>query len=229
MSTTKLYEVVLVGQLGGQEIVNRWNYQGSVNNVPSGDAFGLLSAMGLVPTGGAFVTGSLAAKIAIISSNGLEWTQALCRSVFDPHDFIDLPFVPHASGLVSGDVEAGFVAFGCRSNRVRTDIGRGYKRFAGVNESAVNSFGALTSGVLSELQDVATAMGNVLTYTESSLTDTFTPVIVGRLKYTTPHGNTAYKYYANEATQAEHLAVGVTWEAYDHVRSQVSRQIGKGK
>lgn len=226
--TNHLYEAVVIADFNGTEIVNRYNYLGDVVGVASGDAFGLASAMGYVPEAGVFTADSLAAEIAALVSNGIEWGQIIVRNIYVPTDFVELPFVPVAPGLVSGDVEAGFVAFGCRSNRVRTDIGRGYKRFAGVNESNVNSYGELTSGALAQLEVIAGLLQSTLTYTEGSDTNTYKPVIVGKEKIVVEGEPTLYRYYADEAEQLEHLAIGTTWEAYDHVRSQVSRKIGHG-
>ena len=226
---SELFEVVLSGTMGGQEIINRWNYNADVNTPDPLGAFGLLTAMGLVPSAGVFPTGTIGDAIADLTSNGLEWNQALCRSIYDPFDFIDTPYVPHVPGNQSGDVEAMFVAIGFRTNRVRTDIGRGYKRFAGVNESLVNSFGELTSTAISLANVLAGLMGDVLSFTDSSLTNTYTPVIVKKQMYTTPPSPKAYRYYPTYAEQADFLAQGVTWENYTTVRSQVSRQIGKGR
>jgi hypothetical protein len=224
----RLYEMTLVGSMLGVEIVNRWNYSGDISAAPSGGAFGLLSAMGFVPVAGVFPATTLAAALAAATSNGLEWRQALCKAIYTPADFIDLPFVPVAAGTQSGDVEAAFVSLGVRSNRVRTDISRGYKRFGGVNESLVNSFGQLTGSAVTLLQAIADKMTSVLTFTEGAFTNTYTPVVVKKLKYTTPSGKFAYKYNPDEAAQMLNLASGITWEGYSTVRSQVSRQFGHG-
>jgi len=225
----KLYEVTLVGDLGGQLLVNRWNYSGDGGDVPSGKAFGLASAMGFAPVAGVFPTGTIADAIAQFTSNGVTWNQCVVRAVYDPLDFVDVPFVPVASGLQSGDVEAMFVAYGIRSNRVRTDIGRGYKRFAGVNESHVSSLGVIDSTAIGLIEDLCVLMADVITFTESALTQSYTPVIAKKFPYTAPSGRTAYRYNPTEATQMAALADGITWEAYPTVRSQVSRQIGKGR
>lgn len=223
-----LYDVTVIADFNGTEIVNHYNYLGDVNDADSGDAFGLASAMGYVPVAGVFPDGTLADEIATLTSNGLQWHQIIVRNVYDPTDFVELPFVPVAPGLGSGDVEAGFVAFGCRSNRVRTDIGRGYKRFAGVNESAVNSFGELTSGAKTQLEVIAGKIQAVITFEEGAITNTYKPVIVGKEKIIVEGEPVKYRYYTSLEAQLDHIALGTVWEAYDHVRSQVSRKIGQG-
>jgi hypothetical protein len=108
------------------------------------------------------------------------------------------------------------------------DIGRGYKRFAGVSETASGGGGILESATLTALNSLATLMGDVITYTDGSLTDSFTPVIVKKFKLVRAGRKDVYKYYEDEAEQMANLAVGVVWESYNTVRSQVSRQYGRG-
>jgi hypothetical protein len=226
---THLYEIALIGNIGGlAEVVNRWNYRGDVNAVAGGDAAALVNAMGLNPTGGTFPTATIGAQLQLVVSTAVNWTQCLCRNVYDPTDFIDLPYVPLAAGAATGECLSPINAFGFRSNRTRLDIGRGYKRIPGVVETFVDNLGVINSTTQPALDTLAGLMGDVITFTDGSLTDSFTPVIVSKEKYTTPSGKTAYKYYPTESVQLTHLAVGVVWEAYTRVRSQVSRQIGRG-
>jgi len=225
----QLYEVTLIGRMGGlSNVINRWNYRGDVNGVVGGDAAGLVSAMGFEPVAGVFPADTIAADLQALVSNTVQWSSVLCRNVYDATDFIDLPFVPIATGVGTGEVQTPFVSFGLFSNRVRLDIGRGYKRFAGVLESQTNTLGDLTSGAVEDLGTLADAMGESLSFTDGTLTNTYLPVIVKKEKYTTPSGRTAYRYFASEATQLSNLAIGITWSGYGNVRSQVSRQVGRG-
>lgn len=227
--TTALYELTLIGNMGGvSTVINRWNYRGDISGVSGGDAAALVNAMGFNPTSGVFPADTLADALQSLVSNTVQWSSVLARNVYDDTDFIDLPFVPIATGDGTGEVQSPLIAFGLRSNRVRLDIGRGYKRFAGVLESQSGTLGDLTSGALSLLNALASKMGEVISYTDGTLTDTFTPCIVKKEKYTTPSGRSAYRYYASESTQLANLAVGIEWNSYSNVRSQVSRQVGRG-
>jgi hypothetical protein len=210
------------------QIINVWNYRGDVNGVSGGDAAGLVNAMGLNPTAGVFPADTIGDALQALLSNTVQWNSVLCRNVYDPLDYIDLPFVPVATGDGTGEVLSPINAFGLKSNRVRLDIGRGYKRFPGVLETQVATLGDLTSGAVTALALVASKMGEIITFTDGTLTDTFTPCIVGKKSYTTPRGKKAYKYWPTLTEQLTHLAVGVTWQGYSQVRSQVSRQVGKG-
>jgi hypothetical protein len=226
---THLYETTLIGNIGGlSEVVNRWNYRGEVNGVSGGDAAALVKAMGLDATAGVFPAATIGAQIQLVVSETVSWTQCLCRNVYDPTDFIDLPYVPTADGTAAGECLSPINAFGFRSNRTRLDIGRGYKRLPGVVETFVDNLGKINATTQPALDTLADLMGDIITFTDGSLTDSFTPVVVSKEKYTTPSGKTSYRYYATESVQLTHLAVGVVWEAYTRVRSQVSRQVGRG-
>jgi len=226
---TKLYEITLVGSYNGVvELVNRWNYRGDVNGVVGGDAAALAQAMGLVPTAGTFPAGKIGAALAALTNTIVQWRQILSRNVYDPTDFIDLPYVPPVQGLSTGECLSPINAYGLRSNRTRLDIGRGYKRFCGVSESASGGGGILESAALTGLNSLADLLGDVITYTDGSLTDSFTPCIVKKFKHVRVGRKDVYEYFEDPDEQMANLAVGVVWESYNTVRSQVSRQYGRG-
>jgi hypothetical protein len=227
--STQLYECTLIGNYNGQvELVNRWNYRGDVNGVSGGDAAALVHAMGFAPTGGTFPVSTIGASIQAITNTIVSWTQCLCRNVYDPTDFIDLPFSPSAQGANAGECLSPINAFGFRSNRTRLDIGRGYKRFCGVSEGESGGGGIVVPAAKTALDALAAQMGAIITFTAGGLTDTFTPVVVQKFKLVRAGRKDVYKYWDTPTEQLAHLAVGVTWEAYNTVRSQVSRQYGRG-
>jgi hypothetical protein len=81
------------------------------------------------------------------------------------------------------------------------------------------------------MANVAGAMNAVLTYIDEGNTLTFTPIVAAKEKY---QSNTnpvrfAYRYYASEALQLQHIMSSIIWSAYDTVRTQVSRQYGRGR
>ena len=227
---SRLYEVTLIAEYAGQQIVNRWNYLGTGDDVPSKPAFGLASALGAAETGTVFADGSLFKSLTTFQLSTLVYHQCLVRAVYVPVDFVDIPFPTGKPGaVVLTDGFSPFVAIGFRTNRVRTDIGRGYKRFAGISKSSTDDAGVIGSTLLANLAAIATQMGTILTFTEGSLTVNFAPVIVGKQNGKDEEPPFGYRYYPTEAQQAEHLASGVAFEPYTRVRSQVSRQYGKGK
>jgi len=232
--STHLYEVTLEGVLANQQIINRWNYRSDGDDVPSGNSFGLATAMGFVPVSGVFPDGTLADAMATIVTENISFLQVIVRAVYVATDFADIPFIPPAPGLkTTGETESPFVALGLRTNRVRQDIGRGYKRFAGVAEQSIGENGVVDSGTLGEVNTLAGFMSDVLSFTEDALTISFTPCIVKKQLYHPSEGKNAYRYIpvadGGESAQLDDIATGITWEGYTQVRSQVSRQYGKGR
>jgi hypothetical protein len=225
-----LYEVVLQQSYFGQEVINRFNYLGSGTPASVTGSFGLLSAMGFIPTSTTLLAGTVGAGIQGIQNAACSFVQALARAIYLDDDFFDNPFFANTVGGVGGlgDPVSPVNAFGFRSNRVKQSIGRGYKRFAGMSEGDTDSGGVLTTSAGIRLTNLRNEMGATLTYDDSGNTLTFTPCVAQKLKYTTPSGKTAYKYYPTEAAQAPHIANGIAWEFYPQLRTQTSRQYGRG-
>lgn len=224
-----LLEIVLTGQVYGELMVNRFNYRADGSVPASGYAFGLADVMGFHPASAVADGGTILSAITGLQVSAASWAQSICRDVYNPLDYDDFGFVPSVPGLVaSTDGAAPFYAMGLRTNRVRGDIGRGYKRIGGISEASVTAGGDIEAGALTGLGTLADLMSDVLSYTEGGVTVQYTPVVVSKEKYTSPSGKDAYRYYSTYAVQATHLAVGITWQPYETVRSQVSRQYGRG-
>ena len=225
-----LMEAVLEQRYANQQVINRWNYLAS--GTPGGTtlSFGLLSAMGALPVSTTLPTGTVMGSIQALQSQAVQFVQMTVRAVYDDDDFYGSPFLLNTTGLHGGtsDSESPVMAFGFRSNRVKQSIRRGYKRFVGVTEDDTAALSVLASTVTTYLAAIKAAMDEVLSYDDEGSTLTYTPCIASKEEYTTPSGKTAYKYYATESAQAAHLAVGVTWEPYSQVRTQNSRQYGRG-
>lgn len=225
-----LYEVTVQSEYFSQLCVNRWNYLGAGSPGTTTGAFGLAFAMGLVPTGDPPVVdpNSILGLMLNLQSTAVIYDSFLVRNVYDPLDFYSGGLIGITGLSTGGETEAPFIAYGLRSNRVRLDIRRGYKRLVGVVENAVTAGGVLVPAILTALQLIANAMSDPLDYSDSGATLTFNPCIVSKQPYTTPSGNTAYQYYPTEAQQLLHLAENINFEPYQNLRSQTSRQYGRG-
>jgi hypothetical protein len=225
-----LYEITLRAEYAGQQTINRWNYLSSGTPASVSGSFALASAMGFIraPSTPFYPAGTIFPAIWAIQSTGLSYREVVSKAIYDPVDFYTVPFVHGEAGAAEGVGASPFVALGMRSNRVRTDIDRGTKRFGGVSESVMGSAGVVETGAFTLLQVLADLMGDTLSYDDEGSTITFVPCVVSKLKYTTPSGKFAYKYYDTLSAQTPHIASGVSWEAYSQVRSQTSRQYGKG-
>jgi len=232
-----VYEVTLSGFYFLQGFINRWNYIGTGTPETATMAFHLNAALGFHPTGGTPASGTLLAAIIAVQSSSMEWSSALCLNPYDPTDFDDAPFVPVVVGIDSGGTAASPVlALGFRTNRVRLDIGRGYKRFGGLTEGIMTTGGGIEATFEADIEEIVARMSETLVVTDGAATLTFAPAVLQKEKYAVPDTDPvryAYRYWRpldeeGEAAQLALAASPVTWQAYQDVRSQVSRQYGRG-
>lgn len=233
---TVLLELVLSAQFAGQEIINRWNYLGTGTAGEGNAALALIQAFGCIPDGGVYPAGLPFRDMLNLQHTGLVYQFASARDVYSATNFAEVPFVPPAAGLnASGESASPFIAFGFRTNRTVFNISRGTKRLAGVGEGSMNTGGLVTDDAQAQMLLIAEAWTANLTQTLGGSDYTFAPVIVSKMKYLPPDrtvfnpAGKAYTYWQTYEIQSEHLALTPTWEIYNHVRSQTSRQYGKGR
>lgn len=223
-----LYEVVLRSQYFGQQCINVFNYVNSPGIGVTPNALELLTEMGFIPTGDPleFPADSVMALIQSISNTSVEFTSVEARELYSITDFYEAVYSPPIQGTAtSGDPVAPFMAYGLYSSRVRLDIRRAFKRFVGVSEGYVGSGGVLTAGITPVLVDLAAAMSAPLT----GLTAEYLPCVISREKIVDPEtGKVTYELYESEEEQYDHVAAPLTYTYYTTVRSQVSRQYGRG-
>jgi len=226
-----ILEVTLEQNLAGNQCINRFHYLGTGTPVGLTMSFALISAMGLIYEAGSvndFPADTIGKRLAAIQSASAHFIQVVARDIYPGPDFYQLPYIAGVAGQVAGECEPPFVAFGLTSPRVTTAIRAGQKRFAGVPESAVGSDGLLSTTPAANLQLLADAMGEVLTFSDTDNSLSFAPIIVSKKEYTTPRGNKAYEYWPTLTEQMAHIAQNITWNGKPAVRSQVSRQYGRG-
>jgi len=233
-----IYEVVLQQTYNGQQCINRWNYVGSGTPASVTGSFALVSALGAIYDGGAvppaYPPTKLMRLIAAMQSTSVTFDALSVKSIYSVTDFYESPFVQALTGTTTGtDPMSPFIAMGFRTNRVRTDVRRATKRFAGAIEGNSTGGGAISGTFLSgPMAAVAAAMSATLTYDDEGNTLTFTPCVCGKQSYPSNIAHperVAYKYYDTESEQMLHTAQGIVWDAYNTLRSQVSRQVGRGR
>lgn len=224
-----LYQVTLRQVYFNQEVINQWHYNGDGTVGTVSGSFGLLSALGFVESAGVYPAGRLFAALRAVQSDELDYVEVEAAAMYSPTDFYTLPFNPVPSGSKTGNAESPIVAYGFNTNRVRRDVRRGQKRLAGTVEDAIDSGGVVTGTMVTLLSTVAARMSEVVTYDDEGTTLSFAPVVLSYEAYITDSGRTAYRPYATEAAQLTHMATGVTWAVKPQVRSQVSRQYGRGR
>lgn len=224
-----LLEITLIQSYYDQQVINRFNYLGSGTPAAVSMSAGLAFAFGLTQDQTPPDHATLFGALLRIQATALTHIEAIVRNMYSTTDFFTIPFVAGITGENSDTATMSPTsAYGFRTNRVRSDVDRGQKRIAGVVESNVGAGGVLVGGALTPLGELATLMAANLTYDDEGNTLTFAPIIVGRKDYVTPSGNRAYKQYPTEAEQLDHIAQGFLWQVYNTVRTQTSRQYGRG-
>lgn len=228
----ELMELTLFQTYFNQKCVNRYNYVASGTPAAVTLSFALASIMGFLPTASDLADDTVGGSLQLFQSAGVSFDSVIARAVYIDDDFYDSPFLAGTHGLLTsgGQSQSPLDAFGFFSSRVKQSIGRGYKRYVGVCEATVDDGGVIASGSLGVLQDHADLLSATLNYTDEGNSLTFVPCIVQKEKYTVESsGKFAYRYYADQATQLTHTAQGVSWSPYETIRSQVSRQYGRGQ
>lgn len=221
-----IYEVSLYSTYYGQNCLNRWNYVSGGTPAAVSGSFGLAFAFGLANLAS---NTTVYYRINAVSSNQVTFTGYRVVNLYDPEDFYAAPFPTVQNGAINAEGMSPTQAYGFRSNQVSLAIARATKRFVGVVETASTPGGGILSTTLSsQLQPLADRMGEVLTYTDEGNILSYAPAVLHREEYTTPRGKRAYRIYPTEAEQLDHTAIGILWEPYANVRSQVSRQYGRG-
>lgn len=230
-----LFEVVLNSSYVGQNCVNRWNYVGGGVAGAVTPSFALASALGAIyddtAIPPAYPADSFLDLLTTCQAAGAVLQQITVLNVYDPVDFYQTAFVPPYAGQQSGDGAPPFVAMGFRTNIVNRDIGRGYKRLVGIPDGAETAAGAISSGHQTVMRDFADKMGEILEYDDEGNTLTFSPAVCQKQKLVQAPPLTPpikIKYFDTLAEQMEHTVTGIAWEIYTQVRSQTSRQYGRG-
>ena len=233
-----IFEVVLQGTYFEQMTINRWNYVSGGTPAAVSLSFALASAFGavfdLVAIPPAYPADTPLGLISGSTGDAWDWQQLTVLDPYSATDFYQTPFIPAYGGGNAGEQMSPAVAYGYRTNRVRTDVARGTKRFPGVEEARVLTGGVINAGTITAMEAVAQKMTEVLEYDDEGNTLTFTPAICGKELYDpnpppATGNHRAYRYFPTQAEQLAHTALGVTWEVYSRVRTQVSRQYGHGR
>lgn len=233
-----LMEVVLEQVYAEQQVINRWNYLGTGNPTSVSMSYALAWALGAiydtVPDPDEYPPTRLMWKLALMQDNGVTFNSLTVKDVYSATDFFSVLFVPNLIGQVTaGNGMSPVDAYGFYTNRVRSDIRRATKRFAGVNENSVDEAGMIAAGFNATLTAVAAEMTATQEYEDGANTLSFAPCVVKKEAYDTsiaPNGGQRQAYrYRSEATQFDFIAENVAWDFYSSVRSQTSRQYGKGR
>lgn len=227
-----LYEITLEQTYFGQQCINRWNYQSDAIAGGSSGAFLAIVAMGAIADDDtpAFDASTVLGQIQGVQTVDTVFTQIIAKNLYSVTDFYTYAFPPATVGANNtGQSLSPAMAFGFTSDRTRSDIRRAQKRFVGVGENYVNAGGVIPNDLQAVLQTLGDTMANPNSVTLDAVTNIFTPYVFGREKYH-PEGKTtwAYRYYPTEAEQLAHIAKINSFNVKPNVRTQTSRQYGRG-
>jgi hypothetical protein len=225
----KLYEITLKGTYFAQVVINRWNYYVPAIDGDAATANQLANAFGMPVTAGDFREDSVLAAIQAFQTSNMIYSSLFIRDVFSETDFTER--FPDAVGAVVGEAQSPVLSLGFRTDIKRLNVGRGMKRLAGVAEGATGTGGSITGTYITAGELIATRMSETIADAGADVSAAFIPCVAGKLKYVVPGSDPvryAYKYFPDIDTQFDHLGIGVTWEMYDQVRTQGSRQYGRG-
>jgi hypothetical protein len=209
----------------GQQCICRWDYFVPTSMIGA-TAVELLTLLGFVPTGdpATFTADSVALAVQTLCSDDLSFLEVQVEELYTPTDFYTAAFSPAVHGIEGAGIASITDAFGFYSARIRTDIKRSFKRIPAVPADAYLGGSVFTETYVGLLTDLATKMSVQL----EGVSATYSPATFQFQFYTTPAGNPAYKKYVDPEEQADHVAYPLVWTPYETVRTQVSRQIGRG-
>jgi len=233
-----IFEVSIRSRYFQQECMNVFHY---VWNGAGSDTVGassaLVAAMGW--TGWTVENGYPADSFAevwqAVSHTSVTFESVLVRNIYSNTDFYEWLFLlggSSNSGLATGVAASPAFAFGFRSSKTRFDIKRGARRMVGVSETSMESGGAISPGTQTVLDIMALEFGEIFDAGEGN---SFSPAIVKKNRVPVldeegdPTGRFKYVFYTDPAVQVENSAYPVTWQAQTTVRTQVSRQYGRGR
>jgi len=162
---------------------------------------------------------TLLAPMRSVQADGLTHIDLQVKSLSDPNDFGGLSLASVAGNIVGEEMPA-FTAWAIRLIRSSRVTRHGQKRLAGVSEASVSNGIAVASIITSMNSTVLPAM--FADWVKQDMTALPKPMLIKRIKYTTPSGSTAYRLPINAG---EYQAFRPAAAAFQGVTSQVSRKV----
>lgn len=164
-----------------------------------------------------FETDVLPAWIALVN-DGLFFDTAFVRNLFNPDDAAAYPL--GQSGVGVGEALPSFISLYASFTPDRASINNARKMFGGLSEDNQNNGNWSTATQTAWAQIVNTEFLQTLLNVNSD--PTYQPIVVKRIKYTTPNGNIAYRLpiLPSEAD----TGVLIAGTASPRVRTQRSRK-----
>lgn len=225
-----IYELLIRQSYYDQEVLNRFHFT-KTSALPVDDASRLAQAVGATGLlAGDFPTDSFMRAIQDLVRPELSFLEVQAKNLYSETDFFTVAYNPPPVGKAAGsDSESPVLAMGFSSNRTTLAVRRGQKRFAGMDADYFDAGGHISAAGIAAATVVAAALSANQEVTDGLATWTYVPTVLAFQLYHPAPGKNAYKPYDDEATQLEHAAVGVTYSYKETVRTQRSRQYGRGR
>lgn len=214
----------------GQQCISEYNYVAS--GVPASVtlSFALASAFGVIDTAGVYPLDTPFGTLRAFQTTDVRYVEAIVKDLYSNIDFFTTPFLANTFGQAS-NASGGlpnYQAVAMRTNRIRSDIRRGQKRYEGLAEAHVSSFGVIEAATMTAIESHAAELSQTLTYDDEGNTITFVPCVISLKKNLTDPDQGPYIKWPTVEEQMSHLASGVVWEALSQTTTQNSRKAGRG-
>lgn len=215
MALGDYYQVIDVQRLNSQQVLNVYFYikLAEVTGYPT-DAEAVANAWNT----------SVRVPLVAVQTASLSHTGIRVYNLFDPADMFEQDYTVPVNGTVAGDFLPNFVSWGFTSPRTNRDIRAGKRRIAGCAETHVSG-SVPTGGALTLLNTLAIGFNASLDAGSPTVTDSFVPIIVKRVKTVLPNGEASYRLPENSA-EGDHV-LATNW-AFQFITTQNSRKIGNG-
>ena len=214
----------------GQQCISEYHYVAS--GVPAAVtlSYALAFAFGVIDVAGSYDAAKPFGSLKAFQNTDVTYVEAIVKDLYSVTDFFTTPFLTgtHGDASNSSGSMSPYEAVALRTNRIRSDIRRGQKRYEGLTEGAVTAFGGLDSAFATAVAGHAALLSDTLTYTDEGNSLTFTPCVISLKKIEHEDAPTEYVKWPTEAEQLEHLASGVVWSLVDHTTTQNTRKVGRG-
>ena len=233
-----IMEVTVQGRLFNQQTLNVFNYHyDGVASDPGGLSTILLNGLGwplwdIVTS--QYPDGSVAEAWRLAVNGQFTFEIITVRNVYSRTDFVEWLFPISGAartGAEGGEATSPALTYALKSSKALADIKRGARRIAGASEPRIEAGGVLSVAGLSLLNELAGTFSSLL----PAFDNQFASCICKKEKVPvlnpddTPSGRFKYEYFTDIEEQIDNTAYPVIWGAVPTIRTQTSRQYGRGR
>lgn len=233
---TRVFRISIVGKYLSQLTVNTFDYVAGTDVPAQAGILSLVQRLGFTDpnnvTVSTFDPNALGGAWQGWTSDIFKFLSIYAYTPYDLAGLYDAPFPDTTVGLKAtspGGATPSFLALQYRSTRNKRGIRRGFKRFAGVDETELtgNSFDPGVADV--ERNFLGNKLGHVYTVDVDGSSVLFSPAVLKT--YLPDNGGrtkSGYSLNIDEATEISDSMTGMQYEADPSPTTQSSRKPGRG-